>query len=66
MLVVPSGRLVGFTRDDRIHAGAVRPRRLADDLGDSAIVEVYGLGARAVEASPLSVPSVGLAARDAS
>jgi len=30
------------------------------DLGDSAIVEVYGLGALAVEASPLSAPSVGL------
>jgi hypothetical protein len=30
------------------------------DLGDSAIVEVYGLGALAVEASPGSAPSVGL------
>jgi hypothetical protein len=30
------------------------------DLGDSAIVETYGLGALAVAASPLSVPSVGL------
>ena len=30
------------------------------DLGDSAIVEVYGLGALAVEASPECVPSVGL------
>src|SRR3954454_18147041 len=30
------------------------------DLGDSAIVEAYGLGALAVAASPLAVPSVGL------
>lgn len=30
------------------------------DLGDSAIVEVYGLGALAIGASPLSAPSVGL------
>ena len=30
------------------------------DLGDSAIVEAYGLGALAVEASPGSAPSVGL------
>src|SRR3954468_1826549 len=30
------------------------------DLGDSAIVETYGLGALAVAASPKSVPSVGL------
>ena len=35
------------------------------DLGDSAIVEVYGLGALAVEASPLSAPSVGLDPADA-
>lgn len=35
------------------------------DLGDSAIVEVYGLGALAVEASPESAPSVGLDASDA-
>lgn len=34
------------------------------DLGDSAIVEVYGLGALAVEASPLSAPSVGLDVTD--
>jgi hypothetical protein len=32
------------------------------DLGDSAIVEVYGLGALAVSSSPLSAPSVGLSA----
>ena len=30
------------------------------DLGDSAIVEAYGLGALALSASPLSAPSVGL------
>jgi hypothetical protein len=30
------------------------------DLGDSAIVEVYGLGALALSASPLAAPSVGL------
>ena len=30
------------------------------DLGDSAIVETYGLGALAVAASPISAPSVGL------
>jgi hypothetical protein len=30
------------------------------DLGDSAIVEVYGLGALAVAGSPISAPSVGL------
>jgi hypothetical protein len=30
------------------------------DLGDSAIIEVYGLGALAIAASPLSAPSVGL------
>jgi hypothetical protein len=35
------------------------------DLGDSAIVEVYGLGALAVSASPLSAPSVGLDPADA-
>ena len=35
------------------------------DLGDSAIVEVFGLGALAVEASPLSAPSVGLDPADA-
>jgi len=34
------------------------------DLGDSAIVETYGLGALAVAASPLSVPSVGLKPED--
>ncbi|WP_445151046.1 DUF1116 domain-containing protein [Baekduia sp. Peel2402] len=30
------------------------------DLGDSAIVEVYGLGAMALSSSPMSAPSVGL------
>ncbi len=39
----------GFTADD-----------MNPDLGDSAIVEVYGLGALAVAGSPLSAPSVGL------
>lgn len=34
------------------------------DLGDSAIVEVYGLGALAIASSPLSAPSVGLDAAD--
>ena len=34
------------------------------DLGDSAIVEVYGLGALAVAGSPLSAPSVGLSVAD--
>src|SRR4051794_1720274 len=37
-----------------------RPADMNPDLGDSAIVETYGLGALAVAASPLSVPSVGL------
>jgi Protein of unknown function (DUF1116) len=36
------------------------PADMQRDLGDSAIVEVYGLGALAVEASPESAPSVGL------
>ncbi|HWH94166.1 MAG TPA: DUF1116 domain-containing protein [Baekduia sp.] len=35
------------------------------DLGDSAIVEVYGLGALALSASPLAAPSVGLSPGDA-
>ena len=30
------------------------------DLGDSAIIEVYGLGALAIGSSPLSAPSVGI------
>lgn len=42
-----------------------RAADMQPDLGDSAIVEVYGLGALAVEASPLSAPSVGLATPDA-
>ncbi len=36
------------------------PLDMNPDLGDSAIVEVYGLGALAVAGSPLSAPSVGL------
>ena len=36
------------------------PADMNPDLGDSAIVETYGLGALAVAGSPLSVPSVGL------
>ena len=36
------------------------PADMNPDLGDSAIVETYGLGALAVAASPLSAPSVGL------
>jgi hypothetical protein len=41
------------------------PNDMQRDLGDSAIVEVYGLGALAVEASPESAPSVGLDPADA-
>ena len=41
------------------------PDDMQRDLGDSAIVEVYGLGALAIEASPLSAASVGLDAADA-
>lgn len=36
------------------------PDEMNPDLGDSAIVEVYGLGALAVAGSPKSAPSVGL------
>jgi hypothetical protein len=36
------------------------PSDMNPDLGDSAIVEVYGLGALALSASPLAAPSVGL------
>jgi hypothetical protein len=36
------------------------PEDMNPDLGDSAIIEVYGLGALAIGASPLSAPSVGL------
>lgn len=36
------------------------PADMNPDLGDSAIVETYGLGALAVAASPVSAPSVGL------
>jgi hypothetical protein len=35
-------------------------RDMNPDLGDSAIIEVYGLGALAIAASPLAAPSVGL------
>jgi len=38
-----------------------RPEDMNPDLGDSAIVEVYGLGALAVANAPLAAPSVGLA-----
>jgi hypothetical protein len=41
------------------------PGDMNPDLGDSAIVEVYGLGALALSASPLAAPSVGLSAIDA-
>jgi hypothetical protein len=40
------------------------PEDMNPDLGDSAIVEVYGLGALAIAASPLSAPSVGLREED--
>ncbi|HEY6762014.1 MAG TPA: DUF1116 domain-containing protein [Baekduia sp.] len=49
-------------------ARLVDPYGLEDmnpDLGDSAIVEVYGLGALALSASPLAAPSVGLRVDDA-
>jgi hypothetical protein len=36
------------------------PADMQRDLGDSAIVETYGLGALAVAASPRSAPSVGI------
>jgi hypothetical protein len=36
------------------------PADMNPDLGDSAIVETYGLGALAVAASPLAASSVGL------
>jgi len=43
---------------------ALYPGRTLDemqaDLGDSAIIEVYGLGALAIGSSPLSAPSVGI------
>jgi len=42
------------------------PADMQRDLGDSAIVEAYGLGALAVEASPESAPSVGLDPAEAS
>jgi hypothetical protein len=47
----------------RLFAGYT-PADMNPDLGDSAIVETYGLGALAVAASPRSVPSVGLQAED--
>lgn len=40
------------------------PEDMNPDLGDSAIVEVYGLGALAVAGSPVSAPSVGLKVED--
>ncbi len=40
------------------------PEDMNPDLGDSAIVEVYGLGALAVAGSPISAPSVGLDVAD--
>jgi hypothetical protein len=40
------------------------PADMNPDLGDSAIVEVYGLGALAVSCSPRSAPSVGLDPED--
>ncbi|MDX6678318.1 MAG: hypothetical protein QOE31_2370, partial [Solirubrobacteraceae bacterium] len=36
------------------------PDEMQADLGDSAIIEVYGLGALAIGSSPLSAPSVGI------
>jgi hypothetical protein len=36
------------------------PADMNPDLGDSAIVETYGLGALAVAASPVAAPSVGI------
>jgi hypothetical protein len=36
------------------------PEDMQRDLGDSAIVEAYGLGAHAVLASPIAAASVGL------
>ncbi|MDP2713057.1 MAG: DUF1116 domain-containing protein [Solirubrobacteraceae bacterium] len=45
----PAALYPGYARDD-----------MQADLGDSAIVEVYGLGALAIGASPLSAPSVGI------
>src|SRR3954470_10750921 len=40
------------------------PADMNPDLGDSAIVETYGLGALAVAASPLAAASVGIDAAD--
>jgi len=45
----PAALYPGHTREE-----------MQNDLGDSAIIEVYGLGALAIGASPLSAPSVGL------
>ena len=45
----PAALYPGHTRDE-----------MQADLGDSAIIEVYGLGALAIGAAPLSAPSVGL------
>lgn len=43
----------------RLYAGYAM-EDMNPDLGDSAIVEVYGLGALALSSSPISAPSVGL------
>jgi hypothetical protein len=40
------------------------PEDMNPDLGDSAIVEVYGLGGLALSASPLAAPSVGIDVAD--
>ncbi|MEA2462177.1 MAG: hypothetical protein QOH90_2354 [Actinomycetota bacterium] len=42
-----------------------RPEDMNPDLGDSAIVEAYGLGALAISSSPDAAPSVGLDYDDA-
>ncbi|MBO9534403.1 MAG: DUF1116 domain-containing protein [Solirubrobacteraceae bacterium] len=49
----PANLYPGYSLDD-----------MNPDLGDSAIVEVYGLGALAVAGSPISAPSVGLSVDD--
>jgi hypothetical protein len=45
----PARLFDGYTRED-----------MNPDLGDSAIVEAYGLGALAVAGAPVSAPSVGI------
>jgi hypothetical protein len=39
------------------------PQDMNPDLGDSAIIEVYGLGALAIDASPISALTVGIDSR---